>query len=80
MIKSIPYKELTSINFKETELRLSKEKGSTESSTELIVQNKSSVTDEALLKASKQLAYKPILANFIPFACLAKRFLPSLVI
>lgn len=45
VIKSIPYKELTSINFKETELRLSKEKGSTEGSTELMAQNKSSVTD-----------------------------------
>lgn len=29
--------------------------------------NKSSVTDEALVKASKQLAYKPILANFMEY-------------
>lgn len=29
--------------------------------------NKSSVTDEALAKASKQLAYKPILANFMEY-------------
>ena len=39
VVKSIPYKELISINFKETERKLGSEKGVTEDSKELAVQN-----------------------------------------
>jgi len=51
VVKSIPYKELVSINFKETERKLGSENGATEDSKELAVQNNQSVINYENLPA-----------------------------